>query len=316
MKKMDASDNTFDKQKSEWQNKICHLESALDKMRDSYHGVKARRRHQATAEELKRSKLEDEIHELNEWILELDSAREAAEAETHKAKKDAHQVKKKYIRAKDDAYSRLIKLRNETLARRAKEDELTRLSKALGRSETDLGILRHILDTPQESKRIMKKEWDDKDHDGRRTRRGGSRRWPTWVVLMICELLINGTRPSAVPSCIHTVYETLYLEAPDELPSINFVRECRVLVEVMGETITAIKLANASQWSQLWTDSTTRRQIPFTALIIGVLAESGDVDPVVVSSCIFMEDETSEMQADGIVKKVNTRLQYFPLIIC
>jgi predicted nucleic acid-binding Zn-ribbon protein len=141
VKKMDAADNTFDKQKSEWQNKICHLESALDKMRDSYHGVKARRRHQATAEELKRSKLEDEIHELNEWILELDSAREAAEAETHKAKKDAHQVKKKYIRAKDDAYSRLIKLRNETLARRAKEDELTRLSKALGRSETDLGIL-------------------------------------------------------------------------------------------------------------------------------------------------------------------------------
>ena len=127
---------------------------------------------------------------------------------------------------------------------------------------------------------------------------------------MICELLINGTRPSAVPSCIHTVYETLYLEEPKELPCINFVRECRVLVEVMGETITAIKLANATQWSQLWTDSTTRRQIPFTALIIGVLAKSGNVDPVVVSSCIFMEDETSEMQADGIVKKVNTRLHY------
>jgi hypothetical protein len=45
-------------------------------------------------------------------------------------------------------------------------------------------------------------------------------------------------------------------------------------------------------------------------LIIGVLAESGNVDPVVVLSCIFMEDETSDMQADGIVKKVNTRLHY------
>jgi hypothetical protein len=50
----------------------------------------------------------------------------------------------------------------------------------------------------------------------------------------------------------------------------------------------------------------TRRQIPFTALNIGVLAESGDIDPVVISSCIFMEDKTSEMQVDGIVKKVNT----------
>jgi len=39
---------------------------------------------------------------------------------------------------------------------------------------------------------------------------------------------------------------------------------------------------------QLWYDGTTRRQIPFGALIIGML--SGDnnmIDPVVVSSCIF-----------------------------
>jgi hypothetical protein len=122
---------------------------------------------------------------------------------------------------------------------------------------------------------------------------------------MICELLISGVRPSAVPSAIHTVYETLYKESPEELPSVSFVRTCRVLVEVMGETLTAIKLANAPEWSQLWTDSTTRRQIPFTALIIGILAESGNIDPVVVSSCIFMEDETSETQVDGIVKKVN-----------
>jgi len=100
------------------------------------------------------------------------------------------------------------------------------------------------------------------------------------------------------------VYETLYKEEPDELPSVNFVRECRVFVEVMGETLTAIKLANAPEWLQLWTNATTRRQIPFTALIIGVLAESGDIDPVVISSCIFVEDETSEMQVDDIVKKI------------
>jgi len=78
------------------------------------------------------------------------------------------------------------------------------------------------------------------------------------------------------------VYETLYKEEPDELPSINFVRECRVFVKVMGETLTAIKLANAPEWLQLWTDATTRHQIPFTALIIGVLAKSGDIDPVVI----------------------------------
>ena len=51
---MDAADDTFDKQKRELQNKIRELESALNKTRDSYHAVKARRRQQATAEELKR----------------------------------------------------------------------------------------------------------------------------------------------------------------------------------------------------------------------------------------------------------------------
>jgi hypothetical protein len=41
------------------------------------------------------------------------------------------------------------------------------------------------------------------------------------------------------------VYETLYNKSPEELPSVSFVRTCRVLVEVMGEALTAIKLANA-----------------------------------------------------------------------
>jgi hypothetical protein len=99
------------------------------------------------------------------------------------------------------------------------------------------------------------------------------------------------------------VYKTLYKEEPDELPSVNFVGQCHVFVEVMGETLMAIKLANTPQWSQLWTNATTRRQIPFTALIIGILAESGDIDPCVVLSCIFVEDETSKTQVDGIVKR-------------
>ncbi len=40
-------------------------------------------------------------------------------------------------------------------------------------------------------------------------------------------------------------------------------------------------------------------------LIIGNLADSRNIDPIVVSSCIFMEDERSETQVDGIVNKVN-----------
>ncbi len=78
------------------------------------------------------------------------------------------------------------------------------------------------------------------------------------------------------------------------------------MVEVIGETIAAMKLADAPTWNQLWTDGTTRRRIPFTALVIGLMGEDEDINPVVVSSCIFMEDERSETQADGIINRVNT----------
>ena len=88
-------------------------------------------------------------------------------------------------------------------------------------------------------------------------------------------------------------------------------------VEVIGETLAALRLARAESWDQLWTDATTRRQIPFTALIIGMLGEDNHVDPIVVSSCIFLEDERSETQAAGIVSKVRNQMfespfHYFP----
>ena len=33
--------------------------------------------------------------------------------------------------------------------------------------------------------------------------------------------------------------------------------------------------------------------------------EPGSFDPIIVSSCVIMEDETSEMQVEGIVAKVS-----------
>ena len=66
----------------------------------------------------------------------------------------------------------------------------------------------------------------------------------------------------------------------------------------------AIKLGCTKFWDQLWTNLMTRRQISFAALIIGILADKGNIDPIVVSSCIFMEDKKSETQVEGIVNKV------------
>ena len=95
-------------------------------------------------------------------------------------------------------------------------------------------------------------------------------------------------------------------DIPNKLPSITFVQRCRVVVKVIGETIAATKLADAPSWNQLWTNRTSRQQIPFSALVIGLIGEDDDINPVVVLSCIFMEDEQSETQTDGIMNRVNS----------
>jgi hypothetical protein len=113
----------------------------------------------------------------------------------------------------------------------------------------------------------MQREWDDEET----ARKNGSKQqWPPWVVQLTFKLLLTGTPPSAIPQTIQTLCETLLWEKPKELPSVNFVRECHVIVEVIRETVVAIKLAHAPKWDQLWYDGTTCRHIPFGALVITI----------------------------------------------
>jgi hypothetical protein len=60
-------------------------------------------------------------------------------------------------------------------------------------------------------------------------RRGGSRRWPIHVVLLICELLVNGTPPSAVPKNMQTHSAYFTGDEAEELPTIDFVRKTRTV---------------------------------------------------------------------------------------
>ena len=89
---------------------------------------------------------------------------------------------------------RLDKWHAERNARRAAEDELARESKALSVAEEILDSYKALVETSTENKRRMKKEWAD---EASKAKRGGRKRWPVWVVQLICELLVNGTIPTA-----------------------------------------------------------------------------------------------------------------------
>ncbi len=243
--------------------------------------------------------MEEEFHNLINWIFELDDERKAAEAN----ERDALD---KYYNAVSDAQLRLHKWHQERKKRREAEDKSAEKDKS---AKKQLEMYAHLLEefktATADPKPSMQKEWDNEEAA---RRHGGKRSWPPGVVQLICEPLVAGTPPSAIPQIIQTFCKTLLWEKPKELPSVNFIRECRVIVKVIGKTIVVIKLANVPKWDQLWFDGTTRRQIPFGALIIGMLAGDDDmIDPVIVSSCIFMESESSEVQADGIIEKVRRK---------
>ena len=81
-------------------------------------------------------------------------------------------------------------------------------------------------------------------------RRGGAS-WPLWVTEVSCELLVNGSPPSAIPSTIGTLFAMLYSEEPTSIPSLDYVRQCRVLVQIVSETITAMKLSICTNWAEI-----------------------------------------------------------------
>ena len=91
---------------------------------------------------------------------------------------------------------------------------------------------------------------------------------------------------------------------------MGFIRICRTVVQVLGETIAAWKLADSDLWRQIFTVATSHRQCEFQALVVGLMDEDGLMDPVIVSSCIFLENETSQTTFDTKVDKVRIFLLF------
>ena len=70
------------------------------------------------------------------------------------------------------------------------------------------------------------------------------------------------------------------------------------------------KLADADSWRQIFTELTSRHQCAFQTLVVGLMDEDELLDPVIVSSRIFLENETSQTTFDTIVDKVSIFLMF------
>ena len=67
-----------------------------------------------------------------------------------------------------------------------------------------------------------------------------------------------------------------------------------------------MKLTACPNWAQIFVDSTIQRQVPFTAIVVSLMGDGPDsINPIIVSPCVVLEDETFETQVDEIVNKVS-----------
>jgi hypothetical protein len=87
--------------------------------------------------------------------------------------------------------NRLDKWHQERTRQRNAEDKLARQVKFSKQLELILEEYRSQFQVSTKTKRELKKEWADKEasaHNG-----GARHSWPSWVVQIICEMLVNWT---------------------------------------------------------------------------------------------------------------------------
>ena len=58
-----------------------------------------------------------------------------------------------------------------------------------------------------------------------------------------------------------------------EITRINFIRKCRTVLRIIGETLTAYLIGKMEQWDQLLSDGTGRRHIFLQIFFTGVINE-------------------------------------------
>ena len=65
-------------------------------------------------------------------------------------------------------------------------------------------------------------------------------------------MLLDGTRPTAVPANIQSPCDLFTGVEATELPCVNFVHQCRVVLHNINETLSAFRLGNADSWHQVF----------------------------------------------------------------
>ena len=218
--------NSVSVEKDNWQKKLSDVYQELQSADYRAYSEKKKRWHVVKRHYDKTRSKEIEIQN---YVEGLEGSNEHLASKLQDALNEKADAEKKSKRHKRLAEQRLKKWHMEKDARKSVQNSLAGSEDAIKKADAIIDKYKTDVNSSSSTRRRMKKEWEN---EAAAKRHGGSRQWPVWVVQLICELLVNGTPTSSVPDNIRTMYEMLYGTEPEEMPSLAFVRKCRVIVEV------------------------------------------------------------------------------------
>ena len=88
-----------------------------------------------------------------------------------------------------------------------------------------------------------------------------------------------------------------------ELPRINFIRKCRTVFRIIGETLEAYHIGKVEQWDQSLSDVMGRRHIAFQNLAIGVINKEC-LHTLILSNYIILEGKINEQQVEAVLSTI------------
>ena len=154
----------------------------------------------------------------------------------------------------------------------------------------------------------------------------GHEAWGRNIMQLVMELLVNGVPSRSINksllSFIHLMTNGDTDYTIEELPSVWYIRRVRTMLLTVTQVLAAYRLGKAKKWGQLHTDMTSRRQVHFLDLLLSY--SDGDSDneheykTVLMSCCIFPEDETAKQQIESIdnfLKEQGALLEEWKLVI-
>jgi hypothetical protein len=168
-------------EKEKWKTKLDKLNEEMQLANDRVHNAKMNQR------ALVQKHLDDTSNAemmLQNYIESLEEENDELRAELKAAITDKRAAVRKSEKDQKLAKSHLDKWHAERLLRREFEDRAAEQEKVNQAMKNVLDKYQEIINESLETKCRLKKEWADEEAAHHR---GGARRWPVWVVQLICD---------------------------------------------------------------------------------------------------------------------------------